>query len=188
MRLIRLVSIPFAMLCFLSAGAFAQAELSSAEHRVITRFERRARDYHQMRERIETGLTKLPAEATPEQIDIHKLAFQKAVQKARKKSRQGELFNLSAARLIRRLIKSEFTDFEKSELRASVLEAENKGVPLKVNAVYPASQELVEMPPQLLLALPELPRSLRFRFVGRSLVLVDRENSLILDFMRNALP
>jgi hypothetical protein len=44
------------------------------------------------------------------------------------------------------------------------------------------------MPPSLLLALPQLPKQVRYRFVGTSLLLVDRENHLIVDYMTNALP
>ena len=56
------------------------------------------------------------------------------------------------------------------------------------NAAYPEDKELVQMPPPLLLALPQLPKDLRYRFIGRSLVLMDRDGALILDVMRNALP
>jgi len=67
-------------------------------------------------------------------------------------------------------------------------ESENKAVPLRVNYPYPESQELLEMPPPLLLRLPQLPKQIRFRFVGSNLLLVDRENGLIVDYMTNALP
>ena len=44
------------------------------------------------------------------------------------------------------------------------------------------------MPPTLLLKLPQLPKQLRYRFVNRNLLLVDRENGLIVDYMTNAIP
>ena len=77
---------------------------------------------------------------------------------------------------------------ERQELRRDVFEAETKGVPVKVNAAYPEAKELMEMPPSLLLALPQLPKQIRYRFVGTNLLLVDRESNLILDYMTNALP
>ena len=184
----RILSSILAVLAFLALGASAQAPLTPAEKRIIAEFERRAQGYHSVRERLERRLPKLSEDSTPLQIEAHKNAFQKSVQTARRGARRGELFTLPASALIRRLIKGEFKGWERSELRKSVLEADNKRVALKVNVPYPESQELVEMPPQLLLALPQLPRSLRFRFVGRDLVILDRENALIIDFMRNALP
>jgi hypothetical protein len=57
-----------------------------------------------------------------------------------------------------------------------------------VNGVYPETAELLEMPPSLLLVLPKLPKQVRYRFVGNNLLLVDRENHLIVDYMTNALP
>ena len=44
------------------------------------------------------------------------------------------------------------------------------------------------MPPYLLPKLPQLPKQVKYRFVGRNLLLVDRENGLIVDYMTNALP
>jgi hypothetical protein len=44
------------------------------------------------------------------------------------------------------------------------------------------------MPPALLLALPKLPKQLHYRFVGRSMLLLDKEARLIVDFMPQALP
>jgi hypothetical protein len=57
-----------------------------------------------------------------------------------------------------------------------------------VNYPYPESQEVLEMAPTLLLRLPQLPKQLRYRFVGPNLLLLDRENGLIIDYMTNALP
>jgi hypothetical protein len=44
------------------------------------------------------------------------------------------------------------------------------------------------MSPTLLLALPQLPKQVRYRFVGTNLLIVDRENHLIVDYMTNPLP
>jgi hypothetical protein len=40
----------------------------------------------------------------------------------------------------------------------------------------------------LLLILPQLPKEVKYRFVGRNLLLVDRDNNVIIDYMTNALP
>jgi hypothetical protein len=61
-------------------------------------------------------------------------------------------------------------------------------VPLRVNYPYPESKEFTEMPPTLLLMLPQLPKEVKYRFVGRNLLLVDRDNNVIIDYMTNALP
>lgn len=90
--------------------------------------------------------------------------------------------------MIRAIIKSEFKGRDRQELRETVFGAETKGIPVRVNYSYPESKEMLEMPPPLLLALPQLPKQIRYRFVGSYLLLVDRENNLIIDYMTNALP
>ncbi|MDQ4121593.1 MAG: hypothetical protein M3209_09120 [Acidobacteriota bacterium] len=182
-----IVFLAFCGLLLVQAAA-AQRLLSPQDKKIIADFEKAAQEYVELRERLEEKLPDLPKEATPEQIEAHKVAFQKSVQSARQTAKQGDLFNSAVTQIIRGLIKAQFKGQERTELRKTVLEADTKGVPLKINYPYPDSIELIEMPPALLLQLPQLPKQLRYRFVGRSLLLVDRENSLIVDYMTNALP
>lgn len=185
----------YSLLIFLTIGFVvipiiikAQNTQSPQDKLIITNFENQIKDYSKLREKVETGVPALPKKATAEQIEAHKLSFQKGVQAARSGARQGEIFTPAAAELIKRIIKSEFQGSEKNDLRRKVFEAELKGVPVKVNVVYPDSKEQIEMPPTLLLKLPQLPKELRYRFVGSNFIIVDKENGLIIDFMTNALP
>ena len=163
--------------------------LSAQDKKIAKAFEKRVKGYATMREQIEERMPKLSQEAKPEEIQTHKKQFQERVRTARAGARQGEMFTPDAAGLIRRMIKEEFKGKERIEFRDTVLrEADTKAVPLRVNYPYPESQELLEMPATLLLRLPQLPKQVRYRFVGRNLLLVDRENGLIVDFMTNALP
>ena len=151
-------------------------------------FEERVKEYAKLREGVEGKMPKLSKEAKPEEIEAHKTRFQAAVRAARAGSLPGELFRPDVAAHIRAVIKNEFRGKDRAQLRDTVFEAETKGVPLRVNYPYPESKELVEMPPTLLLKLPQLPKQVRYRFVGSNLLLVDRENGLIIDYMTKALP
>jgi hypothetical protein len=163
--------------------------ISPGDKLVFAAFEKRAKEYSKLREDVEGKMPKLSEEAKPEEIETHKKQFQERVRAARSTAKRGDLFTPEAAVLIRAIIKDEFKGRERVELRDTVLkESDTKAVPLRVNYPYPESQELLEMPPTLLLRLPQLPKQLRFRFVGRSMLLVDRENGLIVDYMTNALP
>ncbi|MDQ1591592.1 MAG: hypothetical protein QOG71_2219 [Pyrinomonadaceae bacterium] len=162
--------------------------LSAKQRETVVAFQERAKDYSKLRESIEDKMPKLSKESTPEQIDAHKKAFEERVRAARAGAKRGELFTPGIAAYIRATIKTEFKGAELKALRASVLEADTKGVPLRVNYAYPDTKELIEMSPALLLKLPQLPKQLRYRFVGRNMLLVDRENGLIVDYMLNALP
>jgi hypothetical protein len=180
----------FALVCSIaSAQTPAPPPLSAADKQTVEAFEKRAKDYAKMREALEEKMPKLSKEAKPEEIQAHKTQFQERVRNARLTSKRGDVFTPDAAALIRKMIKDEFKGRDRVEFRDTVLrEAENKAVPLRVNYPYPESQELMEMPPTLLLRLPQLPKQLRYRFVRQNLLLVDRENGLIIDYMTNAVP
>ena len=152
-------------------------------------FEKRVKDYVKLREGIEEKMPKLSKEAKPEEIEVHKKRLQESVRAARTTAKQGDMFTPDAVAMMRAIIKEEFKGKDRVQLRKTVLvEAENKGTPLRVNYPYPETKEQIEMAPTLLLKLPPLPKQIRYRFVGRNMLLVDRENGLILDYMTDAIP
>jgi hypothetical protein len=159
-----------------------------ARNPAVATFEEGVKEYAKLREGVEEKLPKLHKESTPEQIAAHKTAFEEAVRIARTGAKPGNLFTPGVAAHIRATIKNEFKGAERRELREEVLDADTKGVPLRVNYPYPEAKELTQIPPTLLLKLPQLPKQVRYRFVGQHLLLVDRENGLIIDYMLNALP
>jgi len=180
-------------LCLLTVDQSAKGQtapaLSANDKQIAKTFEKRAKEYAKMREQLETQMPKLSKEAKAEEIEAHKKQFQERVRAARVGAKQGDVFTPEAASLIRAIIKDEFKGKERIEFRDTVLhEADTKAVPLRVNYPYPESQELLEMPATLLLRLPQLPKQVRYRFVGPNLLLVDRENGLIVDYMTKALP
>jgi hypothetical protein len=154
----------------------------------LAEFEGRVREYTSQREDIEAAMQALPKKATAEQIAAHKNALLKKVLAARKGAVRGSIFSPDAERMIRSIIIGHYPGRDRMELKKELAEAENKTVPVKVNGVYPEAAELLEMPATLLQALPPLPKQVRYRFVGNSLLIVDRENHLIVDYMTNALP
>ncbi len=165
------------------------AQVSARDKQAIATFEQHVKDYVKMREALEDKLPKLAADSKPEQIEAHKVSFQETVRTARTGAKQGDIFNPQIIEYIQLTIRDEFKGHERQELREKVLvEAETKAVPLRVNYPYPESEELVDMPPTLLLRLPQLPKQVKYRFVGKNLLLVDRENGLIIDYMLNAVP
>jgi hypothetical protein len=166
----------------------AQPAVSPKHRAAFEAFQARVKEYVALREGIEEGLPKLPKDATPEQIEAHKTAFQEAVRAARAGAKQGDLFVPELADDIREVIKSETPKRVKEDVRETVETSEVKAVPVRVNYPYPDTEEQLEMPPTLLLRLPQLPKQVRYRYVGRNLLLVDRENGLIVDYMPDALP
>lgn len=165
------------------------AQDSTPNKQVADAFEKRVKNYVKLREGIEEKMPKLSTEAKPEEIEVHKKKLQDSVRAARVGAKHGDIFTPDAAALIRNIIKEEFKGKDRVELRKTVLvESEVKALPLRVNYPYPETKEQLEMPPTLLLKLPPLPKQIRYRFVGRNMLLIDRENGLIIDFMTNAVP
>ena len=170
-------------------GAQTGLSADSAPSKVTqSEFENRVKRYTSRREALERQLPGLPKKATAEQITAHKNALLKKVMADRKGFARGTIFTPDAEAMVRSVILNHYSGHDRAELKKELAAAENKNVPLRVNTAYPETAELLEMPPTLLLALPQLPKQVRYRFVGNSLLIMDRESHLIVDYMTNALP
>ena len=162
--------------------------VSSADKAVIDAFEQEIKGYVQLRNKVKDNAPKLSKDSTPEQIQAYRTALEQSLRAARQGAKRGELFTPATADYIRRTLKLEFQGKDRRELRDTVFETEVQGVVLRVNYPYAQSAELSEMPATLLTKLPKLPKELRYRFVGRHMLLVDRESNVIIDYMPEALP
>lgn len=161
---------------------------SAADRNTVSTFVGRAKGYVKLRNGVESKLPTLSKDSTPEQIAAHKKAFEGGVRAARVSAKPGDIFVPAAGEYLRRMIRNEFKGQERGEIKEAILEAETAGIPLKVNYPYPETKEVSAIPPTLLLRLPELPKELNYRFAGRHMLLIDKENGLILDYLLNALP
>jgi len=161
---------------------------SAMDSNTVATFLNRATTYVKLRNRVESKLPNLSKDSTPEQIAEHKKAFEDGVRLARGSAKPGDIFTAAAAEYLRRLIRTEFKGQDRGEVKEAILDADTTGVPLKVNYPYPETKEVSATPPTLLLRLPELPKELNYRFVGRHMLLIDKENGLMIDYMLNALP
>ena len=162
--------------------------VSPADKAAIDVFEKQVKDYIELRNKVRANVPKLSKDSTPEQIHAYRTALELSLRNARPNAKRGEFFLPATADFIRRTLKTEFQGKDRKELREQVFETELKGVVLRVNYPYAQAAELSEMPATLLTKLPQLPKELRYRFVGRNMLLVDRESNVILDFMPDALP
>lgn len=158
------------------------------EKHLIADFNRHVKDYLKQRETVKAKLPPLSKDATPEQIEAYQKSFVEALRAMRAGTQQGYIFNKEFASYLRPMIKTQFPPREKAQIRAAILEADTKGVPLKVNYPYPETKELTQIPPTLLMKLPVLPKEVKYRYVGRHMLLVDTDNGLIVDYMLDALP
>jgi hypothetical protein len=171
-----------------SAALAPPAVVSAADKAAIETFEKQVKAYVEMRNKARDNAPKLSKDSTPEQIHAYRTALEESIRNSRAGAKRGELFFPAAADYIRRTLKIEFQGKDRQELREKIFETELQGVVLRVNYPYADSAEFSEMPATLLAKLPQLPKEVRYRFVGRNMLLVDRESSVIIDFMPDALP
>ena len=177
-------------LCFqpVMKSVLARQGQTTATDSKVTAFDERVKEYIKLRGKADDKLPKLSDKSTPAEIETNLVTLRTSIVAARSGAKPGDIFTPDIADHLRNIIKQEFKGERLKQLRETVREADTKGVPLKVNVPYPETKELIEMPPTLLLALPKLPKQLHYRFVGRSMLLVDKEARLIVDYMPQALP
>jgi hypothetical protein len=179
------------MLMVFAVGSHAQDAAAPSEtddSAAKAAFEAAVNSYVTQRRELEAGMPTLSTEATAEQLAAHKSALFKNISTQRKAAKRGVIFTPAAEAMIGRIIQANYSDAELANIKAENAEADMKGVKLAINAAYPEGREKVEMPPRLLLALPELPDELNYHFIGRDLIILDKESGLIIDFMTSALP
>jgi len=171
-------------------AAAEEPEILPAEKETIKKFDGRVKQYVSLRASVKAKAPKLSKDSTPEQIQAAETALVAGLQTARASAKPGDLFTPDIAQYIRTTLKREFKPAEKKEIRKVMLEKDDTSVPvtLKVNHPYPDAKDFVEMPATLLLKLPQLPKELKYRYVGRNMILVDTDNNLIVDYMLDALP
>jgi hypothetical protein len=162
--------------------------VSPTDKAAIDTFEKQVKSYIELRNKVRENAPKLSKDSTPEQIHAYRTTLENSLRSARPNAKRGEFFQPATADFIRRTLKTEFQGKDRQELREKIFETETQGVVLRVNYPYAQTAEFSEMPATLLTKLPQLPKELRYRFVGRNMLLVDRESDVIIDFMPDALP
>ena len=171
-----------------TAALAPPAVVSAADKAAIESFEKQVKAYVELRNKSRENAPKLSKDSTPEQIHAYRTALEESIRSSRAGAKRGEVFRPEAADYIRRTLKIEFQGKDRQELHEQIFETEVQGVVLRVNYPYADSAEFSEMPATLLAKLPQLPKEVRYRFVGRNMLLVDRESNVIIDFMPQAVP
>jgi hypothetical protein len=155
-------------------------------------FDSRLAEYVKLKEKVVSGFAEPVKKDDAQLIEARKLAAANAVREARSSARQGDLFTPETAEQIRRVIRSELKGPAGSSTRKTTKQGNPtaEGTPFvpKVNVLYPKEAPLSTVPPTVLLRLPQLPKGIEYRFVGKTMILYDADTRLILDLLPNALP
>ena len=165
------------------------ANKTNPDAEVLVDFKTRIDQYMALHDKLKKESPRLKETKNPSEIKASQDVLAMKIREARKTAKQGDIFTLEIRQLLRRLMYPETKGAAGRETKAAITEEahETKQVMLKVNADYPDSAPLMTVPPNILAALPKLPEDLEYRFVNRTMILIDTHANLIVDFVPNAI-
>jgi hypothetical protein len=171
---------------------------------ILRKFQKEVEEYVELHQDLKKKIPTVTANATSEEIDAHRKKMTDAIREERKDAKRGDIFRPKVEAAFRYVIHKELSGPQGPamlrELRAGnprvegvprpqAPNSEVKGrITVAVNAIYPDALPLSSVPASLLLKLPPLPEQVKYRFVGRELILRDTEANVILDFIPDAVP
>jgi hypothetical protein len=124
---------------------------------------------------------------SPEEIAKRETALGETLIKQRPDAREGDFFIKQYQPYLIQIIKDDFKTRAMADRKALIVELP-KGLKMGVNTVYPTTLPLATFPANLLKALPELPKEVEYRIVGRNLILRDTTGNVVVDVMRDVFP
>src|SRR5688572_13222008 len=165
------------------------ANKTNADAEVLVDFKTRIDQYMALHNKLKKESPRLKETKNPSEIKASQDVLAMKIREARKTAKQGDIFTLEIRQLLRRLMYPETKGAAGRETKAAITEEahETKQVVLKVNADYPDNAPLMTVPPNILAALPKLPEDLEYRFVNRTMILIDTHANLIVDLVPNAI-
>jgi hypothetical protein len=170
---------------------------------VLKKFQEEIQEYCDERKKL-TKRAAAAGKATPEELSEYQKKLTEETVAHRKGEKQGNIFKPSVEAAIRRILASQFSGPEGPALIQGLKQGNpsvegnpspkdpskeaKQSVVVAVNAVYNDAAPFSSVPPSLLQNLPLLPEEVKYRFVGRTLILRDTEANVILDFIRDVVP
>lgn len=168
----------------MSVGAPGSPQVN-ARAAAIKDFDDRVKAFRELHKKLEAELDD-PVQASKDaaKLQAGEKRLTIAVQQARRDARQGDFFTPAVTPIFREIVTAYF-EGENPKLATS---PQDRPPPMavKLNAKYPQAAPVPTMPPTLLASLPRLPEDLAYRFVERTLILMDVDTDLILDYLPHA--
>ena len=153
----------------------------------IEDFKKRVAEYVKVHKQVASDMGRLKPTTAPEKIVKHEDTLAEKIRAARADAKQGDIFTPTIEAEFHRLIAITMAGPREARIKKSLKSAEPVQLRLKVNDDYPKSIPLQSTPSTLLLNLPELPKEVEYRIVGRSLILRDVDADIVVDLIPNAI-
>jgi hypothetical protein len=141
--------------------------------------------YLKLQKAVESGLPAMKSTDLPEMITAHQQALARKIREARPHAKPGDVFTRAASEAFRRASRAALEGPGSANSRAYMKPgAPNPRMRLAVNGIYPDTEPITALSPELLAAFPQLPAEVAYRVVDRTLILVDVKSRLIVDVAR----
>ena len=149
-------------------------------------FENRVADYVGLHHECVRRIRRNGVERVSYEPSVFEETLGDTIRDARRGSRPGDILSPALATRILQLVRTDLASRAFLE-REAILE-EVPQVRVQVNDRYPPGAPLATTPPLLLARLPPLAPELQYRFLGRTLILLDVDANIIVDVIPDALP
>ncbi len=147
----------------------------------------RLQEYVTYHNNVEKMVPPITQTSSPEEIAKREAALGATLIKQRPDAKEGDFFIKEYQPHLIKIIRDDFAKRPVTDRKALLVELP-KDVKIAVNMVYPPVLPLATFPANLLKVLPELPKELEYRMVGRDLILRDVTGNVIVDILRNVFP
>ncbi len=152
-------------------------------------FAGRVQGYLELRKTVAASLPALKPTDLPEMIAAYQQALARKLREARPDAKAGDLFTSAAREAFRHASRAALEGPRAADSRAYMRPgAPDSRMRLAVNGIYPDTEPITALPPELLAAFPPLPVEVAYRVVGRTLIVMDVKSRLIVDVARSILP
>src|SRR5262249_50847269 len=151
-------------------AAAAPAVAAGTPPQTLDSFAIRVKDYLALKDKAMRGLPHLTKQSTPDEVVRHQRALAQQIKEARTGAKPGEFFTPGIEALVKRTMTEILSGHDGKSVHDSILDENPDLKEIALHQQYPTSVPLSTMPPQVLAALPKLPKGLEYRFLGSRLV------------------
>lgn len=178
-----------AVLLVAIAGGAADLHAQEADKAALAQFDAAIAGYLALRQSLVAEKISGPVpNSTSTELNRAADALAAAIQRARTKAHQGDMFGPAVAPVFKRRIEDAIRSANLGPVLSNIDDEGPATTTPSLHLRFPAAAALATMPPSLLEVLPPLPKPLEYRIIGRYLVLRDAEAALIIDFIPAAVP
>jgi hypothetical protein len=185
---VKRISITAIVLTLAVSGSTVRAQQkfeSSPDAPILGDFKARVEKYDALRKKADDSAPPLKESSDPAKIKEAQQALAERIGAARAGVKSGDIFTPQIAPVFKRLLRPEA---KQRETKEAMKEDKPVVVSFKVNGPYPDKQPVATVPPNVLAALPQLPKDIEYRFIEKHLILRDSRANLIIDYIPNAIP